>query len=386
MWNKPWKFKEGTVLCIGLVLVGLLLQISLGPINWDLLAAPVNIIFLILYLALLALAFGVRNKVYAIRWAMTNHAAVPSILIAGLATVIYGITCERSTLSAWPFVLLYFWLTTILGLTCMKHWKNPTFLLNHLGLFLSIICATLGSADMQKLRMQVNQEEPEWRAWDENNRVHELDLSIQLNHFTIEEYPPKLVLVDNETGIMQPAGEPASLVLEDSVMTSNLLGHEIQVEKLYTCCALSMEADSINYIPWNYAGATTAARIRIDGGEPVWVSNGSYLFPFRSARVDNVVSIVMPECEPKRFLSSVNVFTKNGKVIKDAAEIEVNKPLEVDGWKIYQLSYDDSKGRWSNISILELVRDPWLPGVYAGIFMLLAGALFMFITAGGKKK
>ena len=92
----------------------------------------------------------------------------------------------------------------------------------------------------------------------------------------------------------------------------------------------------------------------------------------------------MPECEPKRFVSNVNAFAKSGEMVKEV-DIEVNKPLEFDGWKIYQLSYDETKGRWSDISVLELVRDPWLPFVYAGIFMLLAGALIMFLTAGGKK-
>ena len=52
---------------------------------------------------------------------------------------------------------------------------------------------------------------------------------------------------------------------------------------------------------------------------------------------------------------------------------------------IYQYSYDDSKGKYSDTSLFELVRDPWLKVVYTGIFMLLAGALFLFI-AGPKKR
>jgi hypothetical protein len=41
-------------------------------------------------------------------------------------------------------------------------------------------------------------------------------------------------------------------------------------------------------------------------------------------------------------------------------------------------------GRWSNLSVLELVRDPWLPVVYFGIFLMMGGAAFLFIT--GKPK
>ena len=66
--------------------------------------------------------------------------------------------------------------------------------------------------------------------------------------------------------------------------------------------------------------------------------------------------------------------------------VDVNHPLAVEGWKIYQLGYDEMRGKESEYSILELVRDPWLPFVYTGIYMLITGAVWMFLTAGRKKK
>jgi len=50
----------------------------------------------------------------------------------------------------------------------------------------------------------------------------------------------------------------------------------------------------------------------------------------------------------------------------------------IKGWKIYQVSYDQSKGKWSSLSILEAVNDPWLPAVYTGFFMMMAGAVLLF--------
>lgn len=394
MWIKPWTYKEGIAVSLALPLVGLLLQLSVGPINWDLFAMPVNGIFLIIYIIALIATYVLRAKTYAVRWSMSYHAAIPAILVAGLATVVYGITCDRNTLSAWSFVLLYFWLTTILGLTCLRQLhqlvvrrsslSSSFSLISHLGLFIAIVAATLGNADMVKLKMTVRQDAPEWRAVDDNGKIHELDIAIQLNHFAIEEYPPKIVIIDNETGKTLPEGNPAALVLEDSVMTGNLLGHDIKVTRVHQYCAMFATDDTVNYVPWAYSGATTAALVSIDGRAAQWISNGSYMFPYRPIRIDDKTSAVMPECEPKRFVSNVNAFAKSGEMVKEVA-IEVNKPLEFDGWKIYQLSYDEAKGRWSDISVLELVRDPWLPFVYAGIFMLLAGALIMFLTAGGKK-
>ena len=87
---------------------------------------------------------------------------------------------------------------------------------------------------------------------------------------------------------------------------------------------------------------------------------------------------------PKRYDSEVEIQTKTGKNIH--ATIDVNKPVEVDGWKIYQYGYDTQMGAMSTTSILELVRDPWLPLVYTGIYMMLAGAVCMFIFGGKRKR
>lgn len=386
MWTKPWGYREGLAVGLGLLAVGAMLQLSIGSISWSLFAIPVNILFLAFYVLILIALFALRRRVYFVRWLMSWQCALPAIFFAAIATIVYGITSDRSTLSAWPFVLLYMWLTTILGLLSLKRWRSPAFLLNHLGLFIAISSATLGTADIQKLKMTVRQGEPEWRAVaeDGSGAVVELDVAIKLNHFSIEEYSPKLMVISNETGKTLPIGRPEVMVVDDSVMTGRLLGHVIKVERMLPYCAQFIGADTVNYVPWSYNGATTAALVSVDGRKPEWVCNGSYMFPYRPVRIDKDMSLVMPECEPKRFTSNVDVYTKSGLCLKNV-NVEVNKPLEADGWKIYQLSYDDTKGRWSDISVFELVRDPWLPFVYLGIFMLLGGALWMFVTAGGKK-
>jgi len=63
---------------------------------------------------------------------------------------------------------------------------------------------------------------------------------------------------------------------------------------------------------------------------------------------------------------------------KSQIEILVNKPYTINGWTLYQLSYDKPMGKYSSISILEAVRDPWLPVIYIGIILLVAGAIYMF--------
>ncbi|MBQ6746706.1 MAG: cytochrome c biogenesis protein ResB [Bacteroidaceae bacterium] len=103
------------------------------------------------------------------------------------------------------------------------------------------------------------------------------------------------------------------------------------------------------------------------------------MFPYQLLNVTQHQSIVMAEREPQRYLSKVEILTENGKQVE--TEILVNKPYSIGGWKIYQLSYDSTRGKWSDISVLELVRDPWLPFVYVGIYLMIAGAVLLLFTA-----
>ena len=87
---------------------------------------------------------------------------------------------------------------------------------------------------------------------------------------------------------------------------------------------------------------------------------------------------------PKRFASEIVIHDKHEKTTN--ATVDVNKPVEVGRWKIYQYSYDTEAGPNSEISIFELVSDPWLPAVYTGIYMMIAGAVLMFVSGVRRKE
>jgi hypothetical protein len=61
---------------------------------------------------------------------------------------------------------------------------------------------------MERLRMTTKTGQAEWRALDENQKMRELPLAIELQDFTIDEYPPKLMLINNETGEALPSKKP----------------------------------------------------------------------------------------------------------------------------------------------------------------------------------
>lgn len=410
MWQKPWGYKEGFAICGGLFLTGTLLQIVLGKCSLDILSYPVNICVGILYVAVLLTAYAFSRKSYFVRWMSSYSAAVTAMLSVVALTVIMGLTrqvqpdvtltgIERwlgfsQMLSACSFLLLFFWFTSLLGVTTIKRMhhfrrRDIPFVLNHLGLFLALTGAVLGSADMQRLKMTTQVGKAEWRAYDERQELRELPLAIELKEFTIDEYPPKLMLIDNASGKALPEGQPENLLVEDNTARGWLLDWEIDIVKILPMAASVATADTMNFVEFHSIGATsavylTARNIKTDTYTEGWVSCGSFMFPYKAIRLNEEVSLVMPEREPRRFASDVTVYTESGRV--DSATIEVNKPFEIEGWKIYQLSYDESKGRWSDISVFELVRDPWLPVVYTGIWMMIAGAVCLFTLSHKRKE
>lgn len=402
MWQRPWGYKEGIAVGAGLFMIGFLLQQTVGAIRWELMAYPVNVFMAIGLCGSIVVMHLLRRRVYAFRWLSTGSAVVPALLWTTTLTVIMGLVRQGTPhphahdflgfsqmISTWHFVLIYLWMTIALGLTLVRgifplSLRRVPFLLNHLGLFIALVSATLGSADMQRLTMTTKLGRPEWRAMDERGQLTELPVAIELKSFDIEEYPPKLMMIENESGKTLPADQPAHILLEDSLQKGTLLGWDVEVTETIPMAATFFTEDSLKYTPFHSMGATYAVHLKARHPKTHqqatgWVSGGSFAFPYKSLKLDSTYSIVMPEREPKRFASEVVVYTESGTVKEGI--IEVNQPLELEGWKIYQVSYDEEKGKWSDISVFELIRDPWLPVVYTGIVMMMLGAMGMFISA-----
>lgn len=310
MWQKPWKLREGIAIGCGLLVIGAILQLITGGILWQLFAFPANALALLIYLLLIGTAYWMREKVYFIRYLMSTKSAATSMLFVVGLTFIMGLTRQvpsgnkavdpiglTNMLSFWPFVLIYLWMTTTVGLATLQrlvHFKKQRFasVISHLGLFIVVVCGTLGSADIQKLKMYCLPGEAEWRAMDEHGHLKELPIAIELNRFILEKYPAEL------------------------------------------------------------------QKVRADKGQ----------------------TTMMKIPTPKRYASEVEIYTEEGDYYKTT--IEVNKPFSVNGWKIYQFSYDERFGKNNTVSIFELITDPWLPFVYIGIGMMLLGALLMFFKFG----
>ena len=167
------------------------------------------------------------------------------------------------------------------------------------------------------------------------------------------------------------------------------MGYNIDILSYLPNAAILRDSLNTSAVPYHSEGATNAIKIRVSNEEmadPVvgWVSNGSFMFPHSVVYINKDVAVAMPMQEVKKYTSHIQVFTEDGE--SKSAIIEVNKPLKIANWTIYQLSYDETMGKYSETSVFELVSDPWLPMVYTGIIMLLLGSFYLFIVGPKNKK
>ncbi len=388
MWNKPWTIKEGAVIGLGLIISGAMLQYTAGPLYWQIFVWPANIYALVLLIAVIGCMYAFRHKIYAFNFIMTWQSTVAALSYAVILTIIMGITTQVTTeseaadpigfskmLNFWPFILIYIWLTIIVGMVTIKeiaHFKLRLLpaLANHLGLFIVLTAGTLGSADMQRNKMYCEKGQPEWRVLNEGNQTIELPIAVQLNEFIMEEYPPKLIIIDNQTQqAVMKNGKPISLTL-DSTFTSGQLGY-------WTITLKERKSEDVVRVTANLSALIKTADMKMKHSEGI-VSCGNYMMPPQMIALGKQYSLAMPAREPKRYASKVEVVTKDGKHVE--AVIDVNKPLSINGWKIYQYSYNTQMGKYSNYSVLEFVTDPWQPVVYIGIGLLFIGAIGLFFT------
>lgn len=296
------KYTAGIAAACGLVATGFVLQPVLGGFNVRHLAAPVNLLFG----GAVVLSCGVAGWFSGSRFVKWFTGVPVSVCLLGafcMLLLIMGLTPQgavpaggasrvfarlgfNSMTSSWPFVLVYTAILLSLGslvARCLARFRlrDWGFYCNHLGLWLVLFAAGLGSADTERYLMRVYEGgELQRMAIDGGGVPCELPLAVRLDDFEMELYPP-------------------------------------------------------------------------------------------------------PHSEPKRFASRIEVFAPDGTGLKGT--LEVNHPMRIGAWMLYQHGYDRKAGPASSYSTIELVRDPWLVPVYAGFVLIAVGAAGM-IWNGARRK
>jgi ResB-like family. len=411
LWEFPWQYRESGIFITGFVCVGIVLQLVAGHFNFYLLHTPVNLYVLAALLGLVAMGVLCKNTP-VVRWISGIPFSVCLIgwllvfsLIMGLTPQTVRIDPHAHSLfvdlgftqvtSSWPFVLLFTLTLVSLGITTarrlMRFRKSDlAFCCNHLGLWVLMLASGLGAADMQRYTMHVREGEVEWRVYDAAGKVLELPVAIRLKDFIMEEYPPKLAIINRESGIPQPEGKPWSLQIDPKRPAGQMGDWRIAMDE-YVHEAVRM-GDGYKHSPMpasTPAVKVTATNTQTNETRTGWVCGGGNIPGFFAAlTLDDKLSLVMTLPEPKRFASDITVLTRDGK--RSEAMLEVNKPVSLGGWAggwmVYQYGYDTQAGKMSTYSSMELIHDAWLYPAYAGIILMCLGSLILILTGTGKRR
>lgn len=67
MWQFPWQYKESIAFVVGIIIIGILLQLTVGKFNFYLLSSPVNLIVGLGIIVLICLS-SIKRKSLFFQW------------------------------------------------------------------------------------------------------------------------------------------------------------------------------------------------------------------------------------------------------------------------------------------------------------------------------
>ncbi len=399
-WEHPWGYKESFLIAFTILIVGMLVEALTYGYAPTTPVWPYNLIILIGFVLWLIIANRFLKTGF-IKWLSGVPAAIASICVFTVLVLFMGAIQQvrrpgfidliglTDVVSSWQYLFCSFFLLLTLGMTTVNKFRsfsfrNIAFFLNHAGLWIIIAGASLGSGDLQRYRMHLVKDRALFYATDEYNQQIRMPFTLKLINFNIDEYPPKI-------GLMNPSNGKIYLEKGDKLpeVTPNgkyIFGDwKVSVSQYLETAKLKdsiyQNNKDIGAVPVVYVHAkNTQSGIKKEG----WVTSGSFLVQPDILLLDELHAVAMTVPSSKKFSSKIRVF-KKVKEYYDI-ELEVNKPKTVQGWKIYQTGYDEKMGKWSRLSIVELVKDPWLPVVYVGIFMVLLGSLYLVWMGKSKQE
>lgn len=395
MWSYPWKYAESFSIALGILITGMIMEVALPPAGTFIPSWPGNLIMLgvILMVGFVLLAFRKISNI--VQWLGSGYAAVALTAAFTLLIIIMGLIPQRPSMhfyhqwgwthinASWPFYIIGLLMVFSLFLSVSNRIRKPNsrniiFTLNHLGLMLILLAGGLGKSDFKELTMKLKMNEPVWYAYNSQGGRIDLDFALEMNDFDIDYHLPVLQILNAKDEMVK------SVELDTCGSTTIYFkDYHINVAKVLPEAMMSKQGYDVVRHPL----AVTAAKLSYVNNDSQkkstsWITSGNKMRPPTMIEMDKyTISIRSPM--PKVYKTKAGLFTKEG--VNESVAIKVNEPIKVNGWVVYQSSYDQDMGRWSDTSTLMIVKDPWLAVIYVGIFMIIAGALGMFVKGKSYK-
>jgi len=392
-------YTKSFLFAASVLILGLLFEIISGGKGISLPKMPLNIYAGFSFVVLLVFLHLFYHRHAFVRWLSGVPAAVSSISLFALLVLLLGFIPQKEThggilsttgldhlKTSWPFFFSQVYILSSLGLVILRRLnhltlRNVGFFLNHAGLWLVIASGGLGSSDLMRLQIELYEGKPFTNlAHDQVNR-YRLPFSLKLNDFILEEYPPRIAFADARTFQIIPEKNISFIPAEPGkrfpfkefvIQVDTVLMHALSE-------SIGMKAvPAKDGVPACHITVFRASSVAATG----WIACGNRSMHPVILPLNDTIMIALLDPEPRKYQSLLEIINRNDTI---PAVLEVNKPIKIRGWQLYQMGYDQMEGRNSQLSIIEAVNDPWLPVVYTGIFMLLAGAVYLFWLGQGNK-
>jgi len=393
LWSRQWAYKEAAIIVLVLFVVGIAMEWMNGISSLPYLVFPLNLYIGLAYICLLIGLYLFFQKTKYLQFIKSVPTAIMAVGYFAFVSMLMGLFLQspkaegiiavlslNKVTDSWYFLFANLFILTSLGFLIIDKaahfkWKYTGILISHLGLWIVLFAGGLGSFEITRLEMQLTEGEINGIAEDKSKNLQvNMPFALYLDDFILEEYPPTLGIVNNETGkLWHKQGQNIRILGQDSVF----LIEDWHIEVLeYIDFAAKAGGQ---YYFYNEIGSSPAAKMRVIKEQDTvvgWITCGSFSAQYEGLKLSEQYSLIMLFPEPKNYISDIELYTAQGK--QREFRLEVNKPFEYEGWEIYQVNYDDEFGKWSNNSTVELIRDPWLPIIYLGIFLMIAGAIYLF--------
>lgn len=396
LWVSPWSYKESFIIAFVLLALGFVAEFVFPDQLVPVPHRPYNLILLFASVTLLVLVHIFFRKAELVKWFSSIPCSVSAIISYAMLVMLLGLIRQdgegqpqwmqllglNHLKNSWPFLFIGVYLFLSLGMVVLRRsypfsFKNFGFLLNHFGLWVTLMAATLGAGDLQRLKISVfENKEFSNKGLKTGHQIFTLPFSVKLLDFRMETYNPQIMLRDTLSGIPQnQKGESQPIIEKGSEYKLN--NYSIKVLNIIPSAARIHGG----YMPSNAPMAAAAAQVHVRNlvsGDTVtnWICCGSQVMLPEYILLEKNLGLWLMSPEPRKYESVVVVKTKFGDV--DTVTIEVNKPYKLRGWSLYQIGYDEKLQKESKLSVIEAVYDPWIKVVYIGIALMLAGAAYLF--------
>jgi hypothetical protein len=403
LWVSPWSYKESFIISGSLILLGFIVEIIFRDQLVPIPGRPKNFIILFLGIALLLLLHTIYRKTAVVKWLSSIPCSISAIVSYAALVLLLGFIkqdgegqapwIEHLGLShmknSWPFLIIEIYLFMALGMVILRRsypltGKNLGFLLNHFGLWLTLIGVAMGSGDLQRLRISLFEKADFLdKGISSSHEIYTLPFSMKLLDFKMETYNPQIMLSDS-VGSLPEKQKGETLPVIEKGSEYKLGKFSITILDFLPAAARTPKG----YVPSDKLFAAPAALVHVkdlETGDSVtnWLCSGSSMMLKEYILLEKNLGLWMLSPEPKHFESDAVIKTILGDI--DTITIGVNKPYKIRGWSLYQFSYEEEMGPASQLSIIEAVYDPWLKVVYAGIILMIGGAIYLFWLGRGVK-